>query len=409
MMFKLRQLKNLDYKILLSAAILIALGLAAIYSTTRHDPQGPAFYLFRQSFSLVIGTVFFILFLFVSSESLKKTSWPFYLVMMAILAGLVIFGQLGGGVKRWLTWGPFSLQPAELGKLAVIFLLADYFSSRPRLNRFTDLIPSFFLTLFPFILIFLQPDLGTAATLWIVWFGLLVWAQVPLLLLFCLVSPLLSILAWRWPLAGLIYTAALLIFLINRKLRWLDLALVLALNIVSGAGFKIFWNLLQTYQKRRLLTFINPGLDPLGSGYHCLQSKIAIGSGGFFGKGIFQGTQTAYQFIPEQHTDFIFTVVGEELGFIGVLLVVGLLGLILYRGLVLAREVDDPFSSFVAAGCVTLIAFQMLVNIGMTMGIMPVVGIPLPFLSYGGSALVINLIALGFLENIALRRRKILF
>lgn len=404
-----RQLRNLDLKILLPVISLITLGFLAIYSTTRNDPAGPMSYVGRQFFSLIIGLAGFFLFLFWDWSSLKKISRPFYLIMMVILAGLIALGELTGGVKRWLAWGPFSLQPAELGKLAVIFLFAEYFSSRPRLDRFLDLLPSLGLTIVPFILIFLQPDLGTATTLWAIWLGCLIWAKVDLTFIFCLISPVLSIVAWRWPLVGLVYTALLLLFLANRRWKWLDIAVVVGLNLATGTGFKIFWNFLKAYQKRRILSFLNPGLDPLGSGYHSLQSKIAIGSGGFFGKGIFQGTQTTYQFIPEQHTDFIFTVIGEELGFIGIALVIGLLGLILYRGIRLAAEAEDGWSSFVAAGCVCLIAFQMLVNIGMTMGIMPVVGIPLPFLSFGGSALVVNLCAIGFLENIALRRRKILF
>lgn len=408
-MWQIRQLKNLDWQILLPVIILIILGFLAIYSTTRHDPAGPMSFIGRQAFSLVIGLAGFFLFLFLDWASLKKSSWPFYVIMMAVLAGLVLVGELSGGVKRWFVWGPFSLQPAELGKLAVIFMFAEYFSQRPRLERFTDLLPSLGLTVLPFVLIFLQPDLGTATTLWAIWFGLLVWAGVDLTILFCLISPVLSIIAWRWPLVGIGYTILLLAWLVRRRWAWPDISLVVGLNLITGTGFKVLWNLLKAYQKRRILSFINPGLDPLGSGYHSLQSKIAIGSGGFFGKGIFQGTQTTYQFIPEQHTDFIFTVVGEELGFIGIALVVGLLGLILYRGIRLAAEAEDGWSSFAAIGCVCLIGFQMLVNIGMTLGVMPVVGIPLPFLSFGGSALVVNLCAVGFLENIARRRRKILF
>jgi rod shape determining protein RodA len=193
------------------------------------------------------------------------------------------------------------------------------------------------------------------------------------------------------------------------KVRLMDFSLILLGNIGIGYAVAKLWSMLKDYQKARLLVFLNPESDPLGIGYHSLQAKIAVGSGGFFGKGFMHGTQTQLAFIPQQFTDFVFSALGEELGFLGSVLVLALFATVIYRAIVLASESRDFFGSMLAAGIAVMLGFQVLVNVGMTLGLMPVVGIPLPFLSFGGTALVMNMCAVGILQSIAMRRHKLLF
>ena len=235
-----------------------------------------------------------------------------------------------------------------------------------KLNTFKDLIPIFIFVGIPFFLILKQPDLGTA----------------------------------------LVFIAILMGMLFVAGIR---LKHFVAIIIAGLAALPVFWYFLKDYQKERLMVFLDPNADPLGSGYHIIQSKIAIGSGMFFGKGIFSGTQSQLNFLPENHTDFIFAVVGEETGFIGALIVLLLYFIILYRGIRIASAAKDNFGMLLATGITSMFVFHILVNIGMTMGIMPVTGIPLPLMSYGISSLVMNLFSIGLLLNIYMRRQKIMF
>ena len=265
------------------------------------------------------------------------------------------------------------------------------------------------ITAVPVVLIFKQPDLGTAIILFVIFTGMLVWAETSGILLLLLVTPLISILLKPNIYMWLLYLGGLALYMRNTRVRLVDFLTVMIGNIGIGYAVPKAWGMLKEYQRARVLAFLNPENDPLGVGYHSLQAKIAIGSGGFFGKGFMHGTQTQLAFIPQQFTDFIFSAIGEELGFLGTLLVLALFVTLLYRAISLAGESRDFFGSMLAAGIAVLIGFQMLINIGMTLGILPVVGVPLPFISFGGTTLVVNLCAIGILQSIAMRRHKLLF
>jgi rod shape determining protein RodA len=284
-----------------------------------------------------------------------------------MLLAVMFVGQSALGAQRWIQIGPISLQPSEFSKLIMIVSLASLLDKRAgRLNSLKEVIPVFLYVGIPFLLVMKQPDLGTALVFLAILFGM-------------------------------IYVAG-----INTRV----------LMMIFGAGLAflpIFWHFLKDYQKMRLTVFIDPNVDPLGSGYHIIQSKIAIGSGMLFGKGLFGGTQSQLNFLPENHTDFIFAVVGEELGFVGAALILILYFILLYRGIKIAGIARDNFGTLLATGITSMLTFHVLVNVGMTAGIMPVTGIPLPLMSYGVSALTTNLISIGILLNIYMRRQKILF
>ena len=261
----------------------------------------------------------------------------------------------------------------------------------------------------PFALIFKQPDLGTSLVFGAITLGMLFWSGLPLAVLFALLSPALSVglASIGWPL----WTAYLVAIAIWAW-RFLRVPVpakvaVVALNAVAAFALPVLWGLLKPYQRQRLVVFMNPEADPLGSGYHIIQSKVAIGSGGMHGKGFLEGTQTQLHFIPEQHTDFIFSVIGEEFGFVGGVALVCVFLLLAWRGVVIATKAKDDFGSLVAIGVVSMFMFHFFVNIGMTTGIMPVTGIPLPFISAGGTSLLTNMAAIGLLLAVSIRRRKL--
>jgi rod shape determining protein RodA len=297
-----------------------------------------------------------------------------------------------------------------VSKLVLVIMLAAFLSDRRgEIQSILDLAMPLIILAVPFALIFKQPDLGTSIILFVIFTGLLVWAEASGTLLMLLVTPIISIFLKPNIIIWLVYLLGLFLYIRSTKVRLVDIIAIMVGNIGIGYAVPKAWGMLKEYQRARLLAFLNPENDPLGIGYHSLQAKIAIGSGGFFGKGYMHGTQTQLAFIPQQFTDFIFSAIGEELGFIGGVLVVGLFTVVLYRAVTLANESRDFFGSMLAAGIAVLIGFQMLINIGMTLGIMPVVGVPLPFISYGGTGLVVNMCALGILQSIAMRRHKLLF
>lgn len=300
-------------------------------------------------------------------RKLKLFSIPLYLVSLASLAFVLFSGRTIMGAQRWISLGELSFQPSEIGKFALILILAQYFSSRRQQELLPDpksmgflrglLIP-LTLTMIPTVLVLLQPDLGTA-----------------IVYIFIFLS---------------------LSFLAGIRMRFLS-GLVLA-----GMVFMpVFWHFLKEYQKSRLMVFLNPNSDPLGAGYTIIQSKIAIGSGRFFGKGWMSGTQSQLNFLAERHTDFIFSVWGEEWGFLGSLVLVVLYGVLVVMLLRVADMSRDLYGKLLAVGVAALIFFHAFINIAMNIGMCPVVGLPLPFMSYGGTSLVINLAAIGVVLNIA--------
>lgn len=350
---------HIDLPLLLALLALSAISLVVIYSAG------------GQSIELVerqaarIGLSFLVLFAFaqVSPPTYERLAIPIFAVGLALLFAVLLVGVVGKGAQRWLDIGVIRIQPSELMKLAAPMMVAWYCAKKEMPVRWTTVFTGFFIILIPTLLIARQPDLGTA---------LLVFGA-GLFVLF------LAGMSWRLIAAG-----------------------VLAL----GAFLPIAWFfLMHNYQRQRVLTFLNPETDPLGSGYHIIQSKIAIGSGGLEGKGWLQGTQSQLEFLPERHTDFIFSVFGEEFGLIGVLGLLIIYGFIIYRGLVIAIRAQHVFSKLLA-GSVTLTMFiYTLVNIGMVSGLLPVVGVPLPMVSYGGTSMVTLMAGFGMLMAIATHRR----
>jgi rod shape determining protein RodA len=276
---------------------------------------------------------------------------------------VVVFGKIAGGSRRWLILGPLHFQPSEMIKIAVVLVLAKYYSKDATARGFTlkELARPMLLAMLPVGLIVMQPDLGTA---------------------------------------GLVTLIAVTITLFMKVERRSLLTLLAGCMAVVPA----VWLVLKDYQKRRILTFLNPDHDPLGSGYHIIQSKIAIGSGMITGKGYLQGTQNGLSFLPEEHTDFIFSILAEEWGLVGSALLIFLFIVLILWGVAIAHRCRDPFGTILAVGLTSLFFWQVIINIGMTMGLMPVVGVPLPFISYGGSSTITVAICVGLLMNVSMRR-----
>ncbi|MBU1026444.1 MAG: rod shape-determining protein RodA [Candidatus Margulisbacteria bacterium] len=396
-----------------AVSALVVIGLLAIFSTT-YSMQiklnaDAFFFVKRQLFSLLIGGLGLAVFAYFDYNYLKKLAPVFYLGMVGLLA-LILFVDTGGqATQRWFQIGSFSFQPSELSKIIMVISLAAFFSAKKKISSFKDAVFLLGLVGIPFLLIFKQPDLGTALVFIFMLIGMLASTEASGKLLVILVTPMISALLRPFIFLWLAYLVVLMIILFLKRASFTDWLMILGLNIAVGIALPFIWGMLKTYQQQRILSFINPGLDLHGAGYHSLQSKIAIGSGGFFGTGFLQGSQTQLQFIPEQHSDFIFSVIGEEFGFIGAIIVLALFAVVVWRALVIARDADDSFGSILATGIAVMMAFHIFANIGMTLGLLPVVGMPLPFVSFGGSSLLMNLIAIGILQSIAMRQHKIIF
>ncbi len=351
-------------------------------------------------------------------ERLLQWHWLIYGLTLVSLIAVLVGGTSGGGAERWLMISGIQIQPSEFAKLGVILTLAAILHHWP-IKYFSQVWVAVAVIAVPWILIFLQPNLGTSVVFVVILLAMLYWAGAHGSWIILLVSPVMGAmlyglvlmpdqgwLVWVW-LGWCGGMAALAAW----QLPWWRVGALTfgALNLLSGQLGQLGWRLLKPYQQTRLLIFTDPSQDPLGAGYHLIQSRIAIGAGGLWGKGLFRGTQTQLDFIPEQHTDFVFSVVGEELGFVGTATVLILLWILCLRLLMIAHSAKDNFGSLVAIGVFAMILFQAVVNIGMTMGLAPITGLPLPFLSYGRSALLTNFIAIGLVESISLHRQRTTF
>ncbi len=367
-MFDRRLLKNFDFLLLLLTLALCCYGLIVLSSATQGlISSDPLFHVRRQITWIGIGLAMVLLVISVDYINFYRWSWYFYTLNLVFL-GLVLFiGKDVDGTSRWIELRFFDFQPSELAKLIVIITLARLLvDNADRMAGLFDAWPFFLHILPPIGFIFMQPDLGTALVFIVIFFGMLYMAGVPLRNM-------------------AIFTAA------------------------GMALLPLLWSRLMDYQRMRLLVFINPEMDPLGYGYQLMQSMIAIGSGGIMGKGLYEGTQARLQFLPEQHTDFIFSVLGEELGLIGAVVLLALYFWLIYRILKIGSYSKDSFGALLCTGVATMFTFQILVNIGMTISVMPVTGLPLPFMSYGGSSMMLNMLSIGVVLNVGMRRHKIQF
>ena len=396
--------------ILLAGAVLTAvLGITTIYSATFHsEVAGTPLYLKQLRFAIAAVLVA-IAIVYVPNKLLYGIAYPIYLASLIALLAVLVWGT-GEDADRWLILGPLTLQPSELAKVATIIALARYMSDRSpdEIGRPRVFLGALCLTMVPVLLVVRQPDLGTAISLGAVLLPMLYWAGMRPLYIFCTISPLLSVVfsfeeLWKAATpfvfgAFIILSSAAIHYLLNRL--WITVIMVSS-NLSAGLITVYLWDQLLGYQKARILTFLDPeNSDPRNDGWSIIQSKIAIGSGGLGGKGFLEGTQTRFEFLSAAHTDFVFSVVGEELGFVGALVVLSLFVFLICRAIYIGYVAKNRFFSLVAVGLSAMLTFHVFVNIGMTIGVMPVTGLPLPFLSYGGSALLANFTAIGLLLHI---------
>jgi rod shape determining protein RodA len=393
---------------------LTVFGIAMIYSAGRLAvPDAAVSHAWRQQLIwLALSLVALAIVTRVQVRWIEWVAMPAYVVgVLALIATLVIGTGKGTaeGTKSWLAIGPLSVQPAQFANLATILMLGRVMGGwREAPSTLLGLWKPIVIVAVPMGLVFLQPDLGTAMVFAGIMLATLYWAGVPLPILFLLVSPLIGLFTAIAPWVFSVYMIALTGFVFFYRLRLPEIIIVLGLNIAAGTVAAPLWNSLDQYQKNRLLVFIDPTIDPRGAGYNVRQSRIAIGSGGVIGKGYLEGTQKRLAFLPEQHTDFIFAVIGEEMGFLfGTLIVIGAYGVILSRLVRLAERLADPFAGIVVFGIFGAWFTHIMVNVGMTVGLMPVTGIPLPFLSYGGSFLLATYLALGVAQRVASEQGRI--
>jgi rod shape determining protein RodA len=358
-----RLFTHFDWTLLGIVLLIASIGILNLYSTTSEgEISGTPLYL-KQIFWLLIGLAVMVAIAFTEYRFYSDFAYIVYTVAFFFLLVVMGYGIITSGAQRWIKIGSISFQPSEFVKISLILALAKFFQRLPAREGYSlkDLPLPFLLLLLPMGLILKQPDLGTSIILLLVFFSILIFV----------------------------------------KIRWTSL---LTIGLVGAAILPLSWSFLKEYQKRRIITFFNPELDPLGAGYHIIQSKIAVGSGGIIGKGLMKGTQCRLGFLPEQQTDFIFSALGEEWGLIGSLIIVGLYFILILWGLRIAVQSKDRFGAILSFGVVAMLFWHIFINIGMVLGMMPVVGIPLPLVSYGGSFLLSTFIGIGLLLNISMRR-----
>lgn len=389
-------LRKIDGVLLFPTLALVGLGLLSIFSAT-HTGIGASFQ--KQVFWAVLGLLLIGLILYAPQRFFHYSAWLLYLIGIGLLVLVLLFGKTVGGNAGWFGIGSFGIQPAEFAKITTVLALARFLSdSATNVHTLRDIARAFGLVFVPWILILLQPDFGTGIVYWVFFVAMLFWTGAPLVLLLALISPILvSVIAvmniWLFILTSL---AISVVYFFKRRLLGMAL-FFFAFNLSVGFGVFYLYDHLPQYQRERIAVFMDPSRAPRTSGYNVVQSKVAIGSGGLTGKGYLQGSQTQLRFVPEQYTDFIFCVPAEEFGFLGALGVLSLFGILFFRGFQLATRTVFRFSGLVIVGLVTILVFHTFTNIGMTVGLLPVVGIPLPFMSYGGSFFLTSMIIIGIL------------
>jgi len=358
-----RMSQNFDWGFLGLIILICMLGLMTLYSSS-YLIQIEVFY--KQMVFVGVGLAVAMLIALLDYRIFESLAWPFYAIVLLLLIGVDLFGKTAAGSQRWLPFGPIHIQPSELGKFAIVLVLARFYArdKAPPAEGYglRDLWPVLLIVGAPVLLVFAQPDLGTALMISFVAFSIILYCRLRIKTLIVLV------------LTGLI-------------------AAPLAYNFA-----------LKEYQRDRVRTFIDPQRDPLGEGYHSIQSMIAVGSGQFAGKGYLKGTQSKLEFLPKHHTDFIFSAFAEEWGFVGAVIMLGLYLLMTLMGIDIARKSKDRFGSILATGAVSLLIWHVIINVGMEIGVLPVVGVTLPFFSYGGSSLITNMLAVGLLLSVSFRR-----
>ena len=364
MMFDRRLIQNFDWILLLLLILIGAMSVLNLYSATfpiRYTGGSQIF--IKQIYWFLIGFVVLLMMTTFDYHVLERLAYPLYILSLSLLVLVLIIGKVYSGSQRWLSIGAISFQPSEFAKIALVILLAKYFTDHGEYDeyRLRDLWRPFILIIIPCILILEEPDLGSALILAIISFSIILFM----------------------------------------KIKWRSLLILIVVSIFLTP---FIWFTLEEYQQKRILTFLKPDTDPLGAGYHIIQSKIAVGSGLLWGKGFLKGTQTRLHFLPEQHTDFAFSVLAEEWGFVGSIFLLLLYLLLVLWGINIAKNSKDKFGAVLAIGIVAIVFWQLVINVSMTIGLLPVVGIPLVLFSYGGSSIVSTMSGMGLLMNISMRR-----
>jgi rod shape determining protein RodA len=400
--------QGVDWVLVALPVALTVFGSVVIYSTQRNTDT-VAYGLNH----VVLGAIGLALALWLARiryEALLNWQWIIYGVINALLLAVIFIGTVGLGAQRWITVFGFNVQPSEFAKLGMIITLAAMLSRRDA-STLWGVANALVVTILPWALVFIQPDLGTSLVFGVITLAMLYWANCNPGWLVLFVSPLVAAILFHLSLpVWLVWSLGMgAIAWFTLPWRWFSTIVATAINLVAGKLGDILWGLLQDYQKDRLILFLDPHKDPLGGGYHLIQSRIAIGAGKLWGLGLGQGSQTQLSFIPEQHTDFIFSAVGEEWGFVGSMVLITVYWLICYRLVIIAQNAKDDFGSLLVVGVLAMIMFQVIVNIGMTIGLAPITGIPLPWMSYGRSALLTNFLALGIVESVANFRHRLKF
>lgn len=360
-------LKRFDWGLIGLTFVLGVLGLVSLYSAvTAGDTASQRILCVKQMVWYCAGLSVMFFFLLFDYKALERWAHVIYGIGVSLLVCVLFFGKFVAGSRRWLALGPVSVQPSEMIKIVVIIMLARYYAKLVSTKGFTlrELLQPLIIMGIPFMLIVKQPDLGTAMLV-------------------------------------LLISASMTLFVKIERRSFVSIA------VSSAFTFPMVWFLLKEYQRQRIRTFLDPNQDPLGAGYHIIQSKIAIGAGMISGRGFRKGTQNALSFLPEQHTDFIFSVWAEEMGFVGGLFMILVFMMLIIWGLNIAYRCRDPFGTILSVGVTAMIFWQVFINIGMVMGLMPVVGVPLPFISYGGSSVITTMMGIGILMNVSMRRYMI--
>ena len=402
---------KINQRIVFSPLLVIPLALVIISSILIKSVQRE----FLQSdflnhlFTGLLGYFLAIFISYIPLERIRKYLIPFYFCSLISLVLIYLFGISIYGAQRWLSLGIFSFQPSEVAKLSTILILALVLEKKS-ICSLKDLILPFSIVIIPWLLIFFQPDLGTSLVLIVLTGVMLYWSQMPiewiLILVFCIFTSILYLVYPNLLICWIPFMGYLAYRSSQKKIIFLIFTLALHSLIMKLTPF--IWEFgLKDYQKDRLILFLDPSRDPLGGGYHLLQSKIAIGSGGLLGTGLLNGKLTNLQFIPEQHTDFIFTALGEELGFFGCILVLLLFFILIIQLLKVSKNARTNFESLIVIGITSLFLFQIIINLFMTIGLGPVTGIPLPFMSYGRTSLLINFICIGLALSTFNRSRSL--
>ena len=383
-----RTLKNLDFLFILFTFLLLAASLFILSTASINvNKTSPLHYVKVQAYWIMSGLVIATVLAVIDYQKWRRLRWWIYALNVVLLLVVIFFGNTAKGATRWIQiTSTISIQPSEFAKIFIIITFADFLTNRKgKLNNYRDFILPFLFVLFPMLLIFKQPDLGTTLVFVAIFIGMMFVAG-----------------ANPWKFGGLLLGGACII------------GIALKLHFATNLPGWLHWAQglplpMQEYQLKRLSIFINPAADTAGDGWHILQSLWAIGSGGLWGKGYRMGTQGQLNFLPEHHTDFIFSVVGEEFGFIGTITLLFLFLIFILRSISIALKARDAYGMLITTGVIAMFTFHILVNVGMTSGIMPVTGIPLPLISYGGSAMWSNMAAVGLLLSVNLRRRRLMF